>query len=1276
MRIVIDLQGAQTQSRFRGIGRYSMAFAKALARVRGTHEIFIALSDFIPDTIEPIRHEFRGLLPEENIRVWSALGPVCACQDGNISRDKAAQLIREAFLADINPDFIHICSLFEGYVDDAVASIGLLDTQTPVSVTLHDLIPLVHQDIYLNSSEAHKRHYLGKLKFLSEASLIFAVSQHSLEEAVYHLKIPRQKLKVIYEAADERFRPLNLGIEEAQLFLNQHRIVKPFVLYSGGYDKRKNLRRLIEAYSFLPQSLRKNHQLVFTGKISEEHFRELRAAVKTSGLDSTEFVFLGHVSDGDLVKLYNLCSLFVLPSWHEGFGLPVLEAMACGAVVVASDRSSLPEVVGRDDALFDPSSVQSIKAALERGLTDETFRDEMRRYGPKRAKYFSWNEAARRALAAWENFIHQPSRPAPPAVVWGKHPTLAYLSPLPPERSGISDYSCELLPALMKHYAVEVIVSPTNPGLSNDWIRAHCSVRDVHYFKENTWKYDRILYHVGNSVFHQHMFELLKSIPGVVVLHDFFLSGVHAYLEVHDIKPHNWARVLYASHGYGAVAEKFHAQDRMPVIWKYPCNLPVLQQSIGVIVHSEFSRQLAQMWYGDQATADWVVIPHVRAPAEAIPRETSRRALGISPDDFLICSFGLLDPLKLNHRLLDAWLNSRLASNPRCRLVFVGENHGGAYGQQLLKTIDERNLADRVHITGWVDRVTFHRYLAAADAAVQLRSSSRGETSGTVLDCMNYGIPTVVNAHGSMAELPREAVWMLPDHFETQELTAALEELFDKEALRKKLGEKARHHIMAHCHPQACAQAYAMAIETFTGKAQRTLPGLVQSLARSQLLNETSLPKLELSKALARSFPPKPRHKSLFVDVSAIVQQDLRTGIQRVTRAVLRELLEQAPAGWRIEPVYATMDQEGYRTARTFTSQFLGFPSDWARDEPVDAYEGDVFFGLDFHHSIPVVQEKHLLTWRNHGVRVFFLVYDLLPVLMPHYFPTGNAQIHKRWLQTVAKMDGAVCISESVAQDLRAWLRSGEAGPLKQPFSLWAWHLGADVENTQPTVGTPPHGAALLDRFQGAPAFLMVGTIEPRKGHLQTLQAFESLWAEGIDASLVVVGQEGWKDLPPAERRTIPRIVERLANHPQRGKRLFWLQNVSDEFLVLLYQKATCLLMASEAEGFGLPLVEAARYGLPIIARDIAVFREVAGDKAFYFPDDLRPAPLAQALKTWLDLHRKGRHPRSESLRWRTWQQSVHELVQILLNRSNEPNVSFSIPNFEIDHQTNHLQEG
>ena len=119
-------------------------------------------------------------------------------------------------------------------------------------------------------------------------------------------------------------------------------------------------------------------------------------------------------------------------------------------------------------------------------------------------------------------------------------------------------------------------------------------------------------------------------------------------------------------------------------------------------------------------------------------------------------------------------MRSSLAQDASVHLVFVGENDGGAYGQHLLDKIRQARLQDRVRITGWADGETFRRYLAAADLAVQLRTLSRGETSGAVLDCMNHGLPTVVNAHGSLAELDPAAVWLLPDDFEDAELVEAL----------------------------------------------------------------------------------------------------------------------------------------------------------------------------------------------------------------------------------------------------------------------------------------------------------------------------------------------------------------------------------------------------------------------------------------------------------------------------------------------------------------------
>ncbi|QNA90325.1 glycosyltransferase family 4 protein [Massilia sp. Dwa41.01b] len=175
----------------------------------------------------------------------------------------------------------------------------------------------------------------------------------------------------------------------------------------------------------------------------------------------------------------------------------------------------------------------------------------------------------------------------------------------------------------------------------------------------------------------------------------------------------------------------------------------------------------------------------------------------------------------------------------------------------------------------------------------------------------------------------------------------------------------------------------------------------------------------------------------------------------------------------------------------------------------------------------------------------------------------------------------------------------------------------------------------------------MVGTIEPRKGHLQTLAAFEQLWAEGEQVNLVIVGNEGWKGLPEAERRTIPTIVERLGKHPEAGKRLLWLQGVDDQLLETIYRNSTCLLQPSEGEGFGLPLIEAARYGLPILARGLPVFREVAQEHALYF-DGMEPAALVAAVRDWLERRAAGTVPGSGAMPSRTWRQNAEQLLRVL----------------------------
>jgi len=174
----------------------------------------------------------------------------------------------------------------------------------------------------------------------------------------------------------------------------------------------------------------------------------------------------------------------------------------------------------------------------------------------------------------------------------------------------------------------------------------------------------------------------------------------------------------------------------------------------------------------------------------------------------------------------------------------------------------------------------------------------------------------------------------------------------------------------------------------------------------------------------------------------------------------------------------------------------------------------------------------------------------------------------------------------------------------------------------------------------------MVGTIEPRKGYGHALAAFESLWEKGEDVNLVIIGKAGWN---------VETLVSRLRNHPEAGSRLFWLDNATDEMLEALYGATAGLLMASEAEGFGLPIVEAAKYAKPIMLRDIPVFREIAKANAHYFSSGSH-ADLAAELMKWIELIRQNKAIVSTEIGEHSWEKSAKQLLfklESLVSKSN-----------------------
>jgi glycosyltransferase involved in cell wall biosynthesis len=835
-----------------------------------------------------------------------------------------------------------------------------------------------------------------------------------------------------------------------------------------------------------------------------------------------------------------------------------------------------------------------------------------------------------------------------------ERPRLAYVSPLPPQRSGIADYSVQLLPALAEHYVIDVIVDDVH-AVAPEIVGVQ-SIRDAAWFRANAGRYDRVLYHIGNSQFHAYMLPLLRDHPGVVVLHDFFLG--HLLQSCGEKGGALWREELLASHGYAAarLQQKFPDDDCARDV--YPANLFVIRQAVGVIAPNRYALALANRYYGASASNDWAVIPHMRHLPPAGARAAARRALGMNEGEFLVCCFGQLGESKQNDMVLEAWRQSTSRDDPDARLVFVGEVSESDFCRRLAAAIAAHDGRSRVEMEGFSDPARYGHYLAAADVAVQLRRKSRGESSYAVIDCMAQGTPVIVNAHGPMAELPADGVMLLSEFCVASDIAMALDRLKGDAALRRVIGRRARAIAETSFAPKSAARHFFDAIETFWASQAADGP---RALSRAALeLGAGATPGERLSRA--RQIVQKEAHRcvsprNIFVDVTALSLQDAKTGIQRVTRAQLIALMDVAPMDVRVEPV-RLMKEGGewrMRVARQYADVLFDLRIGVASDSLVQPCAGDIYYCAELDPArIVDADASGFFQWlRAEGVGVAFCIYDLLPLTRPEFFPPGMSEWHAAWLRGVlANADALMCISEDVVFELKAWAWREMA--LRATTPIRAIHLGGDTEASAPTTGAPKELLAIEGALLARPTFLSVGTVEPRKGYFQTLRAFERLWARGVDVNLIVVGAEGWRTVEPHLRRNIPQLTKRLREHEENGARLFWLEDASDEWLDRLYSRATCLIAGSEAEGFGLPLVEAARRKLPILARDIPVFREVMGPHASYFSTP-RADKLADAIEIWLKAYSCGRHVTTDEMPWICWTEHGKQLLALLLAGETRP---------------------
>ena len=270
----------------------------------------------------------------------------------------------------------------------------------PTVITVHDLYPFFCPNTLPQFIALRLRFLLSR--GIKSAARIIAVSEVTKQDVVKIFGIDPQRIEVIHLGVDAHYQP---GIGKCQIdsVLRRYGLPENYLLYVGRVEPRKNLSKLFEACRILKEGRKLSHKLVVVGKI-EPWDKGSLALVRQMGLDN-DIVFPGYVAEDDLPALYNGAAAFVFPSLFEGFGLPPLEAMACGVPVIASHIPTHAEILGEAALYFDPNDAEGMASTINQGLKDDDLRKELRAKGLSRAALFTWEETARRTLEVYRSVI-------------------------------------------------------------------------------------------------------------------------------------------------------------------------------------------------------------------------------------------------------------------------------------------------------------------------------------------------------------------------------------------------------------------------------------------------------------------------------------------------------------------------------------------------------------------------------------------------------------------------------------------------------------------------------------------------------------------------------------------------------------------------------------------------------------------------------------------------------------------------------------------------------
>lgn len=513
-------------------------------------------------------------------------------------------------------------------------------------------------------------------------------------------------------------------------------------------------------------------------------------------------------------------------------------------------------------------------------------------------------------------------------------------------------------------------------------------------------------------------------------------------------------------------------------------------------------------------------------------------------------------------------------------------------------------------------------------AAVAVQPSYLEGFGLTALEAMTCGAPVLAAARGAAPEVVQNPDYMF-DPDDHARLAALIARMIDDRDFRAAAiaagGARAKafswektaaiaHEALARlaaARPRAAAQDLRAVRRAAVAELRRRAPEAADDVDA-------------LAQTMARAEPARLGPGRLFVDCTSLLRHDAGTGIQRVTRQISRRLAARDGAICLFGD-----DVTAFRAVAADGERPIP-PDPRVAAPPVAPRCEDVFLMLDSSWEFHEAHARQLLPARLRGAEVVSTLYDLVPLMQPAFCVDFMPGVFRAWLcAALGFSTGFVCISRAVAEQLRGLL---EAIDFPHPMKIDWWPLGADFKAAVAPSSPRPPGAR--------PSFLMVGTIEPRKGYDVALAAFERLWAQGLDAELTIIGKAGWDT---------EALIARMKACREAGRPLLLRLSVSDEELGRAYAYADALISASYGEGFGLPLVEARHFGKPAIVSDLPVFREVtegARDVMFFAPGDADA--LAAAVRRFIAGERASDRVDATAFDWPGWDDSARRLADVL----------------------------